>query len=385
MSDKFISLILSLLFFFLAFGEFDPIFGIRAAFNSVDVLIIILIPLIFLLYYEKFLTKLNINLVYLLFILFILYLSSTLYGYSSYEKPSFNFKLLLCIILYYSLVTLYREKPFYIYYSLIAYSIGCLVFIVLLHTVYSSELQFNKGRLLAFGENPNSTSSRLTIAMVFLIYLVLNWPFRIKLLKYLALSLSVPIFYVILQSGSRGSLISVLFSAIILVFFSNIKSSYKLLIILLCILIYPIFISLLSDAGSIYERLVASIQEKDLAGRDEIWSAALDITYRHPLIGAGEAGYFHEVYMLTGKYVDTHNLALYLLATSGVIGFISFCIFYKKIFLNALYYFKIKDVLPMVLLLNVTLISLKTGGSLTYLIMWVIFAMVYAYSYKSNG
>lgn len=378
MINKFTALILILFSFILAFGVFDPIFGIRPNIGLGDILAVLLIFISYTFNFNSF--NKNLNIVYLLLILFVLFFSSTIYGYSSYDKPDFNFKLLLCILLYYGLTILYKKKATYIHYSLLAYSLGVFVIVMLLNTVLINEVRITNGRLMVFEENPNSTSARFSIAVIYLFYITIHNPFRLTVLRYVAIVMTLPILYVIFQSGSRGSVISTIISCIIIIYFSNIKKLYKVAITLSIAFAMPFLITIISNAGSIYDRLIESFEEKDLAGRDFIWSAALDIISNNLIIGVGEPGYFQEVYKITGRYIDTHNLALYLLATGGIIAFSLFLLFYKNMFLNALYYFRRKDVLPMVLLLNITLVALKTGGALTYLIMWVVFAMVTSYS-----
>lgn len=380
MISKFTALILILFSFILAFGVFDPIFGIRPSIGLGDVLAVLLILTSYIFNINSFNKNINIDIVYLLLILFVLFFSSTIYGYSSYDKSDFNLKLLICILLYYGLTILYKKKSMYMHYSLLGYSVGVFVIVMLLNTVLINEVRVTNGRLIVFEENPNSTSARFSIAVIYLFYIAINNPFRLLVLKYVAIAMSLPIFYMILQSGSRGSVISTIISCIILIYFSNMKKLYKALITLCITFALPFLINILSNAGSIYDRLVDSFEEKDLAGRDFIWSAALDIISNNLIVGVGEPGYFHEVYKITGLYIDTHNLALYLLATGGIITFFLFLLFYKNMFLNAFYYFRKQDVLPMVLLLNITLVALKTGGALTYLIMWVVFAMVTSYS-----
>lgn len=380
MISKFTVFILSLFSLMLAFGVVDPVFGIRASFGLTDFLAAFLVAICFAFYPNKIIKINNLNTFYLLLILFILFFSATIYGYSSYDKDAFNFKFLICILIYFSLSFLYKKEPMYIHYSLLAFSIGAFLFVVLLSTVYSTNVEFHKGRIIVFGENPNSTSARFSIAVIFLVYVFINNPFRFPMLRYVAILMSLPIMYMILQSGSRGSVVSVIVSCFILIYFSSIGKLYKGFITLGLVLAFPYVINVIVNAGSISDRLVDSFESGDLAGRDKIWSAALEVIYKNPFIGVGEAGYFQEIRKITGRYIDTHNLILYIFATGGIISLTLFLFFYKNLFVNAFYYFRRQDVLPIVLLLNVTLIALKTGGALTYMIMWVVFAMVSSYS-----
>lgn len=379
MIDKIILIFLLLFNFILAFGTFDPVFGENSLFSLIELLAFIVTLGCFLGYFNIIVHRFSKNAVYLFLLLFSLFLSSVMYGYSEYPKAIFNFKLLICIVLYIALAFIYKNNPRFVHYSLVSYSLGVFVFAILLQTIYVNAIEMDKGRLIIFGENPNSTSARFSIAVVFLFYFAIQNPFNISFYRYISLLLSLPIMLLVLQSGSRGSLISMIIGCIAIIYISNIKKMYKTIYTVLIVIAVPFILAIIADTGSIQDRLIDSFVEGDLAGRDVLWLATLDIINNNFIIGVGERGYFSEMQRLVGGYRDAHNLFLYLLASGGIIAFCFFMLFYKNLIIQAYCVFKEGDVLPLILLVNMTIIAVKTGGVLTYTMLWVVFAMISSY------
>lgn len=379
MANKLTLITLLLFSFVLSFGVFDPVFGINPSIGLIDIFAFLLVALGFSFNFKVLIKKIDISIAYLLLLLFFLFFSSVLYGHSEHNKSVFNFKLLVMILLYVALSLQFARNPKHIHYSLLSFSIGVFIMVVLLNTIYSSGVINNKGRLLVFGENPNSTSARFALAAIYLVYVSIYNPFKQKFLRYLPFLMSFPIMYMVLQSGSRGSVLSLVFSLITLLYISNLKMKYKAFLSLLLIIISPYVINIFINTGSIAERLSVTISEGSLGAREEIWLSVLDIIITNPIVGVGEPGYFQEMTKLTGRAVDPHNLLLYILATGGVLSFVLFMLFYKKLILRTCELLRCKDILPFILLFNITLIALKTGGALTYSIMWFIFAVIASY------
>ncbi|WP_299230643.1 O-antigen ligase family protein [uncultured Halomonas sp.] len=374
-------LLINVLFFsfIISFGVFDPVFGVRPGFGLVDFSAASLVLIIFIYYHRVLVEKIDKSVVYLALLVVALFVSSSFYGYSDNGRYVFNFKLFVMVLLYSSLLVHFKKNPRHIHYSLLSYSFGVVSLIIILNTALSSEMLFNKGRLWIFGENPNSTSARFSLAAIYLVYISIYNPLKWPLIRSFSFILSLPIMYTVLQSGSRGSVISLVFSLIILLYFSHMKKVYKILLTLVLMAVAPKVLDVFINSGSIADRLSETFNEGGLGAREEIWLHALDIFYNNPIFGVGEAGYFNEMKKIAGRAVDAHNLIIYLLASGGVISFFLFSLFYRKLLVNSVVIFKSHDALPFLLLLNVTLVSLKTGGALTYSIMWFVFSIVSAY------
>lgn len=385
MANKILLSVLLPFHFFLAFGTFDPFLSSGSAISTIKVLAVGLVLVSIFLYHRSLSNKFERHFIYLFLLLFFLFASSVIYGGAEYNKASFNFELFTCIILYMVLVVVYKENPAYIHYSLISYILGVIFFTLLLYTIYSKNMEMTRGRLIIFGENPNSTSARFTLAVIALLYYVIRGHIKSYFMACISVLAVVPVIYLIIQSGSRGSALALAASVLFIIYFSSIKIKYKVIIGSFIVLAFPYFVVFISDAGSLVERLSNDSISGITAGRDTLWLATLDIIYSSPLIGVGESGYFQEMNKLVGAYKDAHNLFLYILAAGGILSFVCFCFFYKALFHNSLYHFKQRELLPLTLLTNITLIAVKTGGALTYTLMWVIFAIIYSYRENSTA
>lgn len=384
MANKFTLAALLLFSFFLSFGVFDPVFGIRPTIGLIEIFSFLLISSSLLFNFKGLTKNLGCNNLYLLLLVFSLFLSSVLYGHSENNKSAFNFKLLVMVLIYIALSLQFKRNPKYIQYSLFAFSAGVITFIALLNIIYPLEMLSKNGRLWVFGENPNSTSARFALAAIYFVYVFVYNPFNRPVFRHISLLLSLPIIFIVLQSGSRGSVFSLALSLAMLLYFSHLKTKYKIGLSFLLASLSPYFVNLFLNTGSIAERFSNTISTGSLAGRQEIWLFALDIISKNPIFGVGEPGYLQEIKNLYGSAVDTHNLFLYILAAGGIISFTLFLLFFKNLILRSWYFLKLRDVLPFILLLNITAIASKTGGVITYSIMWFVFAIVSTYSFKNS-
>ena len=386
MGNKLLLACLLIFSFFLAFGSYDPLFSPTGSYSVIIISVMLFIFIFFVMCWEIILRKFSLSIFYLFLILYIFTFSSVAYGDANFDKDIFNYKFFVCILFFLALTEYLKINPKYIHYSLMMFSFGVIIFVLLLYTFLSNGLELNNGRLLVFGENPNSTSSRFTIAFIYVVYLCFHNPFRWNLSRFNLLFLLLPVLFMVVQSGSRGSLLSLLACTGVIIYLSKAGLLYKASISLIIILLTPFFVDYLMENGNMYQRLMDSFVNGGTAGRDVIWNAAIDIIMENPLFGVGEAGYFDEVTAILGYPIDTHNILLYVAACGGISSLILFLLFYFELISIAYAKLKTKDVIPFALLLNITLIALKTGGVLTYLIMWYVFSLIYSYkSLKLEG
>lgn len=376
--DKLVKNIVILFGGTLAFGEINPFFkleGLNLSTLTAGMLLITLLDRRILNYFYR-----NIrNTFPLLIVLIIFLLSSIIYGYSPYDISYFNFKFFFAIICFNLLVSIFNVYPDLITKSLLSFSLTAIIIVLAIFLgVLDDGVVISKGRVMLYGENPNSTSTRFTIAFVYVFYYILENFRLIKgvYFKYLLICSLVPLFLIILFSGSRGALLSLLISVVAIIYFSNLKKSLKVSIFGFFILIGVYLIFHISSDYSIVERMNSSINDGETAGRDRIWKGALDIYFNYPVIGVGEGGYYKEIYDRIGEYKDTHNIFLYLLCCGGSLSFIFFVGFLGKIFINALQSFKQRVPLQLVLFFLNFLIIIRTGSVLTYLIMWYLLAII---------
>ncbi|WP_201607908.1 O-antigen ligase family protein [Psychrobacter immobilis] len=364
---------------FLAFGTLDPFFSSTSSIHTADIfLLLFIIAFIFFNISDclKFFFKADFNILILILIFFIL--AQVLNGYSELIKPLVNLKFLSCIIFFMILSGFFRKKRKYMHYSLLAFSLGCFLFSIYVLFLYPSSYSIVKGQLIVLDENPNSTSSRLVISVVYIIYFMVNNPLRISNIRFFSIIFIPTLVYMIVLSGSRGSFIAMVLGVYLIFLFSNISRGKKIFFSFLSVILsLALFQRILNseDLGSRWENAL----EGDTAGRTDIWETVIDIALHNPL-GVGETGYVEQMSKLYGYYIDTHNLFLYVLVCGGFISFLLFCFLWLNLFLNSIKVnYNSRDVLPLLMLTLIFLIVFKTGGAITFLLYWFVFAIVNSY------
>lgn len=379
MSNNILHLIIIIFSVLLSFGTLDPVFPVGSIINTIDIFFMLFIFNFIILRPKDFLTiffSIDFYLLSLIFILFIF--GQVINGYSVLIKPLINYKFLLCILFFLILSKFFSKNPKAIHYSMIAFSVSCFIFSVVVLFLKPDLYQIIKGQLIVLEENPNSTSSRLVIAVIYIIYFIIKNPLKWKWVRFLGMLTLPSLVYMIILSGSRGSLLSLILGAYIILILSNIGKSKKIIlnVIFGIISIYLFKIILSSEnLGLRWEKAL----EGDTAGRTDIWSTVIEIAYNNPL-GVGETGYVEKMNNLYGYYIDTHNLFLYVLVCGGYISLFLFLILWIRVLLNSLHsYFYNKDVLPIVMLIMILFLASKTGGVITFLLFWFILALIKSY------
>lgn len=317
----------------------------------------------------------NFHFIYPLIIVLILLLVNTIVNDSVYvEGVSINYKFIATIFLFLFLRSFFIIYPKSVHYSLLFYAIGVMFLVMLYNSnLVAGELEFRNNRLIFFGENPNSLSTRIGLGVILLFWFFKEETFfKRKMYKYVFL---IPLPFCILMmidTASKGSVLILLASIVLLFIFSNITVFKKIIVLFVIgvalVYLFPLFI----DTG-LYERFKSNSL---LTGRNEIWLAAWDIFLNNPL-GVGEAGYRSEIVIRLNKIIDTHNVFLYLLVTGGFFAAMSYSVFLFKILKIQLAIFRFNKK-PLFLIIFVFLLFLmsKTGGVLTYLVMWYFLAII---------
>jgi O-antigen ligase len=238
---------------------------------------------------------------------------------------------------------------------------------------------FMGGRLRYFGANPNQIGQLSSIAILMvLVLLVHNKMFFGK--KGFLLLASLPFLVSLVGlSGSRGAFITlVLGVAVFFVFYKT--TLMKKICLLLIGAIITIYISgtLLQQYETLERRLTMTIQEQDTGTRFDIWHKVINIYVDNPIVGAGTTGYYHEMVERNNYvYKDPHNLFLYILVTSGIIGFTLYMYFYYSIFRKVWRYYKVEHhAAGLILFTAITFILFKSGGILADKTTWLLMAFI---------
>lgn len=303
----------------------------------------------------------------------------------------FFLKFFLSISLCFLLPELFIRNKKYLYYSIAIFSISCaLIALFFSLGLLDDYTMISNGRVTVFGENANSTSGRITIGFIFLLYLIVRNPLEWGKKRYFLVLLFFPMLMMIMASGSRGSFIILCFCVMLFLFLNPSESKVKKYLFLMCCLLIMgwgiVKIEASHSDFSLFERLEASLHGES-GGREALNEYALRIFEDYPLIGKGTIGFTAEMKNRFHEARTVHNLYLYVLATSGVLGFILLMSFLLSLFTKALRVVK-KEHLALVVFVFIFLLAYKTGGILTYLLMWYLFSIVITFidlSYYGKG
>lgn len=171
----------------------------------------------------------------------------------------------------------------------------------------------------SFG-NPNVLAEFLVIQFPFLFAIILNSKSKVRYLWALSL---IPIFYVIVKTGSRAAWMGTLFA--IVVFF--VMKKPKSIILLFFLGLGLLFVV----PDSVYVRFMSifNSQDRSMGYRWKIYDSTWNMIVKNPLgIGLGSGVYQNMLkdYKVFGlrHIAHSHNIFLQVLAEQGIFGLISF-------------------------------------------------------------
>ena len=309
--------------------------------------------------------------------------------YGDFENTAiYLIKIFLCIALYASLPIVLCRNENAITITMLFYALTmALISILFLVGALDSLSYWSKGRAYILNENPNTTSSRLSLAFLFIIYLA-TWNYA-KWGKWcwLLLSLDLPIMITIMATGSRGSFIITIISLVIYMFCfpsKNIIKKYTIIIASAISVSIAIIIIVQDHTDfSLFERLSDSIQSGGNRERELLIDETKSIISDYPIFGSGCSGYKHEMVMRFGEPRIVHNIFWHVFAITGAIGLSFFIWFFISLFLKS---FKIRHRNPMAftLICFTLLLGYKTGGALSYIVIWYAMALTITLCYCQN-
>ena len=284
-------------------------------------------------------------------------------------KFSVNIVAFLCLYVY------FIHNPEQIEKSLRIFAFSCVLIILMLNIhMLDNFSHVHNGRLWLFGENPNNTSSRMSMALLILFYNATeNNKIMIKSLYYI---ICVFIFYYIIQSGSRGSFIASLLGIGIIMLYRQGDRNTKIMqiigIVIGALMLFPIIVE--NEDIGMFDRM-EELSEGN--SREQLIMDAIEIADDYPIVGCGHHGYIQEKMLRGMDLHDSHNMLASVFVMGGIVGLISLITFLLK--LCRISYKSIKETpLSITLLLSMIFIAMKTGGVLTYMLMWYIYAVTLA-------
>lgn len=192
----------------------------------------------------------------------------------------------------------------------------------------------------SFG-NPNVLAEFLVIQFPFLFAVILNSKSKMRYLWVLGL---IPIFYVIVKTGSRAAWMATLFA--IAVFF--VMKKPKSVILLFFLGIGLLFVV----PDSVYVRFMSifNSQDKSMGYRWKIYDSTWNMILKNPLgIGLGSGVYQNMLkdYKVFGlrHIAHSHNIFLQVFAEQGIFGLISFVALILSMTVKSFFYNSEEDAL----------------------------------------
>lgn len=240
------------------------------------------------------------------------------------------------------------------------------------------------GRVFIFNENCNSTSGRLAFGILLLFYYLYSNPMEFGKWRYISLLLALPAVWLMFASGSRGSFIILFASLIVFIFYNNtIKNgssvgAWKTLLACLILFMLLAYFVMRNPNFILFTRLMDTIETNNTAGREELNEYSISIFKDYFILGAGVKGYKTEMLIRFGEQRVAHNVFCHVLGITGLLGFIPFVLYFWRTFKNA-WTIRKTEALPIALFAFMFLLSIKTGGIISYLLMWFCLAMVNAF------
>jgi O-antigen ligase len=285
-----------------------------------------------------------------------------------------DFVSLLQNILLFGLLILHaRKQPAVLKKGMLWFALGAAVEAGLFRAGIGVE-EF-EGRITLFGDNANGIGLRMGAGMTILVLTVLQDRLRLDKPRFLFLACLPFMLALLVATGSRVALIAAaltLLTGTILLKTKGLVS--KIAVLALALILASGFLVTAFGSDVLLTRLAASVTEKDLGGREQIWASLLPLIARHPLLGCGQTGYAEFVVPIYGWVMSPHNVFLEVMCYTGIVGFSFFLWFLWQVFRSGWRGYRAHGLLLPLLLWIPVVGCLLSGQVLVWKFVWCIFA-----------
>lgn len=336
--------------------------------------------------------QVNYFLIPLIFYLLMEFFSSSINNiYVSSILGTFNFKLAQLLLILVLIVNHLYNSPRMLNYVLYAFIINILLLSILsifgIGISYNDNATLEEGRLRMFGENPNIIGLKASLALIMVFY----YFFEVKLkLKIILVVVMLPLLSMLIATASRGALLAMFFGLAILLLIQQLTLVKKIVLLGLGIIFSVWLFNYIMKSDELFASRMNVFLEEGNTGRNDLWEGAVEIIQDHFIIGVGRQGALPMMRQYIGRAMDPHNVFLYVLMTTGIIGFTFFMTFIIRLMYRLYLKFKI-DKNPLFLVLFAILLfnMSKAGGFIGSTFMWflsaiLIGASLHSYNSKSN-
>lgn len=311
----------------------------------------------------------------LIWIFFGLLTAVSLVNINEVSKGFFDITIFQNIVLFGFLINHARKDYLVLEKGMLIFALSTVLMACLY--IVNIGVEFVGGRLSMFKENENAVGINMSIGIIILIMNVIQNRLRLNWMRYVLL-IPIPLMInFVIATGSRLAFLSMIFSIIaIMILIKTNEKIVKIIVLSLgMVLLFIIGIWLLENEV-LRDRLFKTVQEGDLANRDEIWRKIMPLIKENPLLGVGTTGYSAYSLYTFGLQRSPHNVIIEVLSLTGIIGLLIYLIFLTKVLYKGYSNYIYNGVLLPALLAIPALGAILSGQIITRKIGWVIFAYI---------
>ncbi len=232
-----------------------------------------------------------------------------------------------------------------------------------------------QGRISIFEDNANTVGLRIGAGIVILLLAIAQNRFKLGKWRYLLLLPLPSMLQFMVATGSRVSLIAFVLALVTGVGLFKTKRPLGKIVVLAggAIVAFAIWLSV-SASETLSNRLLSTFNDRDFAGRDEIWGNLLPLVAKHPFVGSGQTGYDRFCELTFGYIVSPHNVLLEVLCYTGFVGLSLYLWFLWRVFQSGWQSYRAEGwLLPLVLWCPIVG-CLLSGQVLVWKFVWCILA-----------
>lgn len=286
-----------------------------------------------------------------------------IFNINHYGTPVIPTSIILCFFLLFILLLHEKLHTGVVRFSMYGLVAGCILMAFFFITGVGVEIG-EGGRLMMFGENSNELGIYMAIASVIIITeWIVKDSLNLRLLRFVWLVPLIPMVILLLTTGSRVAFISFMLSIIIyVILFKNNNLLVRILVwVLGSFALFLIYQYLLNSNSIILDRLLTTIDDGNLSGRDDILESLWPYVLQNLFGGLGQTGYVDVAQEALGKVsviggvtygFSPHNVIVEILLYTGLLGLVLWIVFWSNIIKSAVRSLKLKrNLLPLLFLI----------------------------------
>lgn len=306
---------------------------------------------------------------------------------AGYNTPVFSSSLLMCYLLF--LLLLVHSMLDCKALSICLYGVGFGGILMSFFHFLGIGVSFNTDlRLVMFGENSNELGIYMALSSIVILNdFILNDDLNLGKKRFCFILFFIPIILLLFATGSRTAFAIFILSVFVIILFYPLKSLFTKFVFIALgfgVLVY-VFCQLESTDAIIIQRLMATVEDGNVSGRDQISESLLPYICESPIWGYGQTGYVDISKKALSKFslisgiaygFSPHNVILEVLLYTGCLGLGLWLLFWFKILWRSWLMFYRERVVMSILLCIPILACILSGQLLTSKWAYILYAYI---------